>query len=170
MAISETQREPLRWEFLLSHHVPTRYGRTLRLAVGRRTIRLCARCTGQTVGALTFLLLCLTSVPLRSSLLLPTVQVLFDSAPLLAAFDWLTQSLGERESTNSLRVLSGFLLGMSFADVLYLLLAGKWSLFLAAVFVVALYVAALGVVLKVTGAWRYVLEEHFPGLEVGASR
>ena len=170
MGTSETRTEPPRWEILLSHHVPTRYGRTLRLMVGQRTIRLCARCTGQAAGALTFLLLYLTSAPLRASLFLPTIQVLFAFAPLLAAIVWLTQSLGRRESTNGLRVLSGFLLGMSFAYALVLLIAGNWSLFLAAVFVVALYVGAIGLVLRVTGAWRRVLEEHFPGIEVGASR
>ncbi|OGS50040.1 MAG: hypothetical protein A3K65_06075 [Euryarchaeota archaeon RBG_16_68_12] len=165
----ETLTPPPRWEFLLSHHLPTRFGRTLRLAVGRRTLHLCARCTGQVVGALTVLLLFLASAPLHSTLFLPAIQVLFALAPVPSALDWLTQSLGRRESTNGLRVLSGLLLGASFADALILLLAGEWSLFLAAMGVVAIYVGALALVLRVTGGWRRVLEEHFPGLEIGDS-
>src|SRR5439155_24254598 len=40
-----TLTPPPRWEFLVSHHLPARFGRTLRLAVGRRTLHLCARRT-----------------------------------------------------------------------------------------------------------------------------
>lgn len=162
--------EPPRWEFLLSHHLPTRYARTLGFPVGGRTVHLCARCTGQAIGVLTLLLLYLASDPLRTSLFLPAIQILFAFAPLPSAFDWLTQSLGQRESTNGVRVLSGILLGLSFADVLIVLLAGQVQLLLVLVFVVALYVGSLALVLRVTGGWRRVLEEHFPGLEVGPSR
>ena len=162
--------EPPRWEFLVSHHLPTRYGRTLVFSIGGGTVHLCARCTGQAIGVLTFLLLFLASDPVRTSLFLPAIQIAFALAPLPAAVDWLTQSLGRRESSNGGRVLSGLLLGLSFANLLALPLAGQWPLFLALLFVVALYAAGLAVVLGVTGSWRRVLEEHFPGLDVRASR
>jgi len=82
----------------------------------------------------------------------------------------LTQSLRRRESTNGVRVLSVFLLGISFTNALILLLAEKWPLFLAAVVIVVLCVGVIALVLRITGGWRRVLEEHFPGLEVSAGR
>jgi uncharacterized membrane protein len=157
------------WEILISHHLPHRLGRTLALPLGQRTIHLCARCTGQVLGLLTILLIFLVGRPLIPSLLTPQVQLLFALAPLVAAVDWLTQSLGWRESNNTLRLLSGVLLGMALTDVLILLLSGNWLLFGTAMLVAALYIAVLAIVLKITGAWRRVLEEHFPGVEIGSS-
>jgi hypothetical protein len=95
----------------------------------------------------------------------PSTQLLFALGPLAAAADWVTQTLGHRESTNSVRVLSGALLGFSVTDVTALILSERWELFAGAVLVFAVYLSAIFILLKVTGAWRKVLEEHFPGFD-----
>lgn len=98
---------------------------------------------------------------LPAPLFVPTTQLLFALAPLPAAIDWLAQSAGWRESSNPIRLVTGAFLGLAFADALALLVTENWLLFAGAVLVFGVYVAALLATLKVTGAWRRVIEEHF---------
>jgi uncharacterized membrane protein len=163
----EIRPEAPPWEILLSHHLPARYGRTFRLTFRHRSpLHLCARCTGQALGVATYLLILLLASARSESLLTPSVQLLFAAAPLPAALDWLSQSLQRRESTNRLRLVSGLFLGMAWTDLLALLVLERWQLFLGGVLVVALYGAVLALVLKLTGGWRGVIAEHFPGVEI----
>ncbi len=82
------------------------------LDVFGRRLRLCARCTGYSLGFLT-----LTAVISLQGLrffgsLSPLYQVsvcLLLLAPL--TLDWMTQSWGLRESNNGLRLLTGLFLG-----------------------------------------------------------
>jgi uncharacterized membrane protein len=153
------------WEIMLSHHLPPRFGRTVALRLRTRTIHFCARCSGQVVGLLGFMTLFGVSLWQPLPLFTPSTQLLFALGPLAAAADWVTQTLGHRESTNSVRVLSGALLGFSVTDVTALILSERWELFAGAVLVFAVYLSAIFILLKVTGAWRKVLEEHFPGFD-----
>lgn len=151
------------WEILVSHHLPHRYNRTFALPGRSRSIHICARCTGQVVGLAAFVVVYLLRVDLPVPLFVPTAQLLFALAPLPAAIDWLTQTAGRRESSNPIRVITGAFLGLAFADALALLLSENWLLFAGAVLVFALYLATILSVLKISGAWRRVVEEHFPG-------
>jgi uncharacterized membrane protein len=152
------------WEYILAHHVPSRYSRTLAVRLRGRWYHLCARCSGQVVGALAYLVLFVLSAATRTLLFDPRVEWAFALFPLLAAVDWFTQAIGPRESTNGLRLLSGALLGFAAFDVLALLLTGRWFLLAGALLIVAVYLAGLALALRITGAWRRVLEEHLPGI------
>jgi len=121
------------------------------------------------VGVLAFLALFLFSFRQPLPLFTPSAQLLFALGPLPAAFDWVTQTLGQRESTSSIRVVSGLLLGFSVTDVAVLVLGERWEFFAGALLVFVIYVTIIFALLKVTGAWRKVLEEHFPGFESGAT-
>lgn len=154
--------QPPAWEFILSHHQPNRFGRTLGVRWGGRTVHLCARCTGTLAGAGAYLLLFLASSHLPVPFFSREFQVLFALAPLPAAADWLTQSMGRRESTNAVRLVSGALLGMAYLDVLALLITRAWFFLLIAVLVFLAYAGALMLVLWVSGAYRQVVREHFP--------
>ncbi len=159
--------EPPSWEVLVSHHLPRRYDRTLCVTFpGKKSIHFCARCTGQILGVLVYLAFWIAGSSLSFSIFVPAIQLLFVLAPLPAAVDWLTQSLYRRESSNVIRLASGLLLGMAWIDLLFLLLREEWPWFLAGVLVLALYVGILALVLKLTGGWRGVLAEHFPGIEI----
>ncbi|MHB8351642.1 MAG: DUF2085 domain-containing protein [Thermoplasmata archaeon] len=151
------------WEILLAHHGPERFHRTYRLPWGNPSLHVCARCTGELIGIAGFLALLGATLARLIPLFDPPVQLLFALAPFPAALDWVTQSLGRRESTNHVRLFSGALLGASFADLLALAITGRWLLLLGGIVVAGLYVGAIGFVLFHTGAWRRVLEEHFPG-------
>jgi uncharacterized membrane protein len=128
---------------------------------------VCARCSGQVIGVLAFVAVYLLHAARGVPLFAPAFQIACALAPLPAAADWLTQSLGRRESTNGVRLISGALLGLAVADALALLLLGQWLYFGAAVLVFGFYVVGLLAVLRATGGWRRVLAEHFPGVDVG---
>jgi uncharacterized membrane protein len=163
------QPEPAEWEILISHHLPASYGRTFVLRTRRRTLHVCARCAGQVLGVIALVLVYLGRGALPVPFFALSTQFLVAFAPIPAAVDWLTQTLGRRESTNPLRTVSGALLGFASADALALLLTERWLLVLGAVFVLAIYLASILAILWATGGWRKVLESHFPGLAVGAA-
>ena len=154
--------EPPPWEYLLAHHGPGRYDRTLRLPFGRRRVHLCARCTGQGLGVVAFLVGAAVLIAGGRPLFEPSFQLLIALAPLPAAIDWLSQSMGRRESTTSVRVVTGMLLGFAFADLVALPIVRPWWWFAIGIGIFALYAIALLSALLASGAWRAVLREHFP--------
>lgn len=157
---------PPAWEYVLSHHTPEHWDRTLRLTTRRSTWHFCARCTGQLAGFGGWLALArLQSVLPLARLPLPALAVVA-ALPLLAGWDWVTQSMGRRESTNALRFASGLLLGVGFAVVVELLLTARWEWFLGSVAVLALYLGVVLLILWRSGAWVRVVEQHFPGTEI----
>jgi len=88
---------------LVEHHQPWLRDRCLCLDLNGRPVYLCARCTGTVLGFVAGSLIgsASTSPYLISLLALP------------ALIDWGTQKLCLRESTNIMRVLTGFSLGLS---------------------------------------------------------
>lgn len=150
------------WRYLLSHHPSSRYSRTLRIAFRRTFVHLCARCTGQVAGAIAYLATFLTV--LSSPALLPNLSFEFVVAllPAPAAIDWFTQAIGRRESNNSLRIVSGALLGFAGMDFLMLLLTQHWILGVGALLVVAIYLIALMGGVHWSGAIERIVREHFP--------
>ncbi|KYH42630.1 MAG: putative membrane protein [Candidatus Bathyarchaeota archaeon B26-1] len=96
--------------FLLAHHDREHLNRCLKISFKGREIFICARCTGILAGFLIHAIL-LTAIlnPDRH-----VGNILLFLLPLLPVADWTTQSLGWRESTNKIRVLTGFILGLDF--------------------------------------------------------
>ncbi len=149
-------------EYLLSHHRPARYSHTLLVRIRGRRVHLCARCTGQAIGALAFVLAVVALPQFRSPLFLPQFQILFGIAPLAATLDWTSQALGRRESRNGLRIVTGALLGVAWTDTLTLLLTQHWLYFLAAVGFFFVYAIVIFLVLQRSRALERVVAEHFP--------
>ena len=90
-------------ELLIEHHPPWLRSRCLSLKLFNKRIYVCARCTGTILGVIIASIISFKfSNPYVIALLvLPTM------------IDWGTQKLCLRESSNSLRVLTGFSLGMA---------------------------------------------------------
>jgi uncharacterized membrane protein len=98
--------------FLLSHHTADKIHRCLRLKFGSHQLDLCARCTGSYLGIMTgFFSLYLFKSALNEVQLVFLICLLASPALL----DWFTQKLDLRESTNKIRVATGFLLGLGSA-------------------------------------------------------
>jgi len=152
------------WEYLLSHHLPDRFNRTIAIRGRYRTIHVCARCTGQLLGLIAWLAAFAGFAVMRLSIFDGRVQLLFAFFPLPAALDWFTQAVGGRESRNSLRIVSGVLLGAAFTDLVASILLARWTVVLVGLLVMVLYIVALMVSLRLSGAWRKVIADHFPGI------
>ena len=74
-----------------------------------RYFGLCARCTGMYISGI----LAILSFPVRDGLLTPMLSIVLGVILLLpGGIDGTTQMFGERESTNTLRVVTGLLLGL----------------------------------------------------------
>ncbi len=149
-------------EFLLSHHIPARYDRTLSLCIGTRRVHLCARCSGQLLGGLAFVVLFFTIPEFRTQLFTPPYQLLIGIGPLGATVDWLTQSVGQRKSRNPVRVLTGALLGFTLVDALSLILTERWLDVIAAGIIFLAYAIVIVAVLVRSNAIEAVVAEHFP--------
>jgi uncharacterized membrane protein len=156
------------WEYLLAHHTPARYSRTLTVPVRSRAVHLCARCTGQLIGLLAFFYCYLRVDGIGAGLGSPALLLGIAALPAPAALDWILQALGRRESNNTTRLITGFALGIAVGVVIALLLRREWLYLVASLAVIFAYFVALVETLRRTGAWRHVLEEHFPGIEIPA--
>jgi uncharacterized membrane protein len=153
---------PPEWEYLVAHHFPDRYGRTLEVRLGERAVHFCARCSGELVGFVTFLVLFIGSARFAGDVSTPLGGVLLGLCPTPAAVDWLTQTVRRRESGNRLRLVSGTLLGVALGGLVAFGWTHRWPEFVGGVLVFVAYIATAMVVLDRTGAWRRVLAEHFP--------
>jgi len=87
---------------LVEHHPPWLRDRCLSLKLFNKRLYLCARCTGTVLGFATASII---------SYMLSPYLVVFLALP--AMIDWGTQKLCLRESSNRLRVLTGFSLGIA---------------------------------------------------------
>ena len=112
--------------FLLSHHTEEYAHRTLKVRFRGRELRLCARCSGLTIG---FILGIIVQFYVWKWLYVPEPLAMLIVTLFLtpALVDWGTQSVLGRESKNWLRVATGCLLGFGigftrFIELLRLLL------------------------------------------------
>jgi uncharacterized membrane protein len=150
------------WEYLLAHHVPGRYCRTLEVRLRGRTLHFCARCSGELVGFVAFLGLFLASASFAALTTMPLAGVVLAVCPAPAWLDWVTQTVRSRESSNALRVTSGALLGAALGGLVAFGWHERWVLFGAGLGIVGSYLGLAMGILARTGAWRRVVAEHFP--------
>jgi uncharacterized membrane protein len=153
---------PADWEYLIAHHFPDRYGRTLALRIGERTFHFCARCTGELFGFLAILTVFVTVPWFGAGVSTPLGGVILGSCPSVAMIDWLTQTVRSRESSNALRVVSGFLLGVAFGGLIAFGISRDWLFFALGLAVLGGYLTGAALVLYRTGTWRRVVADHFP--------
>ena len=99
----------LDWRYLLflllAHHPPARIRRTLHFIILGKNFYLCARCTGRYSALIGVFAAYLAGYSFPLVFYLPLIAVL----PLPGLADWLSQSCKMRESTNLIRVFTGWL-------------------------------------------------------------
>jgi uncharacterized membrane protein len=95
-------------KYLLSHHSCEEYYKCLKLEYSKKTYYFCSRCLGIYIGltanCLYYIYISKTSLPYSMIFLLPA----------FALIDWTITAFGFNKSSNSLRILSGFLLGIAY--------------------------------------------------------
>ncbi len=98
------------WNILIRH------GHWITVPLGSRRLNICARCSGTVIGFVLFIALVWIIEPsafLDLSLQYQLLICLLLALP--APLDWLSQAYTLRESTNTLRALTGFLEGIAVA-------------------------------------------------------
>lgn len=137
---------------LLSHHMPEKLHRTIRVGFRGRNLYFCARCTGIYSGIVSVFVAWFLGFNFPAWLILPLIALL----PIPSAVDWVTQSCKIRESVNAIRIGTGFLLGISEGLIVLVLVSGLFYLFLQALAIVGVYVIAIFVV-----AWKTKFHESY---------
>lgn len=150
------------WQYLIAHHLPDRYDRTLTLRIRRQSYHFCARCTGELFGFIAMVTAFLGIPPFGNLVSTPMAGLLLGLCPSPALVDWLTQTVGSRDSNNLLRVASGALLGVSAGGLIAYGVTHRWLFLGSGVAVLGSYLTVAVVVLYRTGAWRKVVAAHFP--------
>jgi uncharacterized membrane protein len=119
---------------LLAHHGHDQLQRTIHLKLWNRDLYLCARGVGRYSGLVAvFILNSFLPVPLW---LYPLSFVFF---PIPSTFDWAIQKAGKRESRNSIRIPTGFLVGVSQGLLIISYLHGMTLIFAFGIIVILIY-------------------------------
>ena len=129
-------------KYLLSHHLPQDYDRCFLIKVGNKSYRICARCIGWYLSFLIFWLLLLFNI----DFLLNYKIIILYFFPIPAIFDWSLHKLRNLKGTNILRVLSGILIGLTFAMLLYSFVTNPFDIHFWLVSII--YVTIVVIVLK----------------------
>ena len=131
--------EPSLLFLLLAHHEVKNLHRTIHIRFLGKDYYLCSRCTGKYSGILAAFVLFLLGLQIPAWLHL-LIMAFF---PLPSTVDWLTQSIGMRESKNWIRVITGYLLGIALTLLFLSLIEGTFHLFLYGVLILAAYLAPI---------------------------
>lgn len=130
---------------LLSHHRPEKLHRTIHVSFRGKKVYLCARCTGKYTGILSVFVTWFLGFNFPIWLYLPLVSIL----PVPTIVDWVMQSCRLRESKNTIRICTGYLLGIGEALFFLMLIKGMFYLFLCALAIFGAYVFLIYVI-----AWK----------------
>lgn len=132
----ETGKESLLF-LLLAHHRHDQLQRTIHVKLWNWNLYLCARGVGRYSGLITvFILSSFFQVPLW---FYPLSFVFF---PIPSMVDWALQKSGARESRNSLRIPTGFLVGISQGLLIVSYLQSMQTVFAFGIIVMILYFLA----------------------------
>lgn len=144
MATSEELRKGLKRtsRYVLSHHRPEDFNRCYHLSFLNHSFHLCARCSGIFPGIFTGLALAFW---LNFQISLPLIAL--SGIPTL--IEKYFTGVKKYEGFNSLRTLTGFILGFGYVQAILLFLENPGNIFLYAMAV--FYLAAAAILLKADG-------------------
>jgi uncharacterized membrane protein len=108
--------------YLLSHHEPAEYHRCHSPSIGGRTVHICARCSGIYPGIVAGFVLFATGT--ATGYHLPLIALF----PVFAIVDWAVTTFTSVRGWNSVRTVTGALLGTAYGlGLCHLLIAGRLS-------------------------------------------
>ena len=123
---------------IFTHHPPTEEGitHTFHLTFGRTNVFFCSRCSGALLGGLFALFLALLFKKITGNVLSAEFALLLCIiAPIPGLADWGSQRLLFRTSTTTLRLITGFFIGMA----LYLISCAVRTYYFIVLFLLILY-------------------------------
>jgi uncharacterized membrane protein len=147
----ELQITPSVFFLVTSHHPPCQLNRTWRFNIFGHKVYICTRCLGQN-SAIVFSLLSILVFGFRVDSISAAI-LFFGILPFPATIDWLTQTMGWRESINAIRITTGFLYGVSIGICLGCILTFNLK---ALLFAVIFYPVYLLVVLGILRRYQKI--------------
>lgn len=103
-------------DYILSHHEPKDYGRCFSITISRKKYHFCSRCVGWYSSFLIFWFTLFLGINF-----LPNYEfVVLYLFPIPAIVDWSLHKFEIYDGTNFSRILTGFLIGFTFANLLYI--------------------------------------------------
>jgi len=136
--------EPSLSFLLLAHHETKDLRRTIHIRFLGKDYYLCSRCTGKYSGVLAVFVSFLLGLHIPSWMHL-LIMAFF---PLPSTIDWLTQSIGMRESKNWIRILTGHMLGIAWGLLFLALIKGTLHLFSYGALMLATYLALIFIFIR----------------------
>lgn len=120
----ESEIRPSLFFLMTSHHPPCQLNRTWQISLFGHLLFICTRCLGQYLGII-FAVVMMAISGFQVNQLLEAL-IFYVLLPIPVIIDWLTQTLRWRESANPIRVLTGFLFGLSLGATIMSVLT--WNL------------------------------------------
>jgi uncharacterized membrane protein len=99
-------------KYILSHHLPKDYKRCLKFRINKKAYFICSRCFGLYLGFFIFLVLFYIFQ-------IPSFTFILYLFPIPALVDWSMYRFNIYQGTNSSRIITGFLLGITYAGLLH---------------------------------------------------
>ena len=130
---------------VLTHHTGSRVNRTIGLRVLSWEQRFCTRCSGQWMATAACVALMLA---FRWEIALPIWMVVLSLLPMPALLDWITQTWGIRESSTTLRMITGSILGIGAGFQAVAVVRLDWPAFVGGIGVAAGYALAICLLLR----------------------
>lgn len=110
--------------YILSHHEPKDYNRCFFITLHEKRTYICSRCAGWYTSFLLFWILSF----LRVEFFLNYSFIILYFFPMPAIIDWSLHRFKIYEGTNLTRIFSGFLIGLTFATLLYTFLKNPFNM------------------------------------------
>ena len=100
---------------LLSHHEPKDYNRCFLIKFGDKKYYICSRCSGWYISFILFWIILLIGI----DFILSYKTIILYLFPIPAIVDWSLHRFRIYDGNNFSRILTGFLIGLTFATLLY---------------------------------------------------
>ena len=96
--------------------MPKDYDRCVKAKVNKKTYYVCARCLGLYIGLITFLIVFFSNVFFDYISIVLAAYIF----PIPAFLDWSLHKFKKSQGTNVSRIITGFMVGITYAALIYL--------------------------------------------------
>ena len=154
----ERSIEPSLIYLITSHHPPCQLNRTWKLNLFGHRFFICTRCLGQYAAFIvTAVIGVIEGLPVMDTWIISMIALL---TVIPGVIDWFTQTMGWRESSNSIRVLTGWLFGTALGVLVASLFTGRFDVLLVFVLVFLLVGVSALVLLRANNRFGVYLKPY----------
>ena len=131
-------------KYLLSHHEPKDYNRCFLIKIGDKEYYICSRCSGWYISFILFWIILFMGI----DLILNYKTIILYLFPIPAIVDWSLHRFNVCDGNNFFRILTGFLIGLTFATLLYTFIKNPFDIDFWTVSII--YITIVAIIFKQT--------------------